>query len=35
VFVGRLRRKIGSNRILTERGLGYRLIDPKAEKIVE
>jgi len=34
VFVGRLRRKIGSNRILTERGLGYRLIDPKAEKIV-
>ncbi|MDP3735826.1 MAG: response regulator transcription factor [Hyphomonadaceae bacterium] len=35
VFVGRLRRKIGSNRILTERGLGYRLIDPKAEKIAE
>src|ERR1044071_1224456 len=35
VFVGRLRRKIGSNRILTERGLGYRLIDPKAEKITE
>ncbi|MEP7209537.1 MAG: response regulator transcription factor [Alphaproteobacteria bacterium] len=35
VFIGRLRRKIGSNRILTERGLGYRLIDPKAEKIVE
>jgi two-component system OmpR family response regulator len=35
VFVGRLRRKIGSNRILTERGLGYRLIDPKAEKIDE
>ncbi len=35
VFVGRLRRKIGSNRILTERGLGYRLIDPKAEKIVD
>lgn len=35
VFVGRLRRKIGSNRILTERGLGYRLIDPKTEKIVE
>jgi two-component system OmpR family response regulator len=35
VFVGRLRRKIGSNRILTERGLGYRLIDPKSEKIVE
>lgn len=35
VFVGRLRRKIGSNRILTERGLGYRLVDPKTEKIVE
>lgn len=35
VFVGRLRRKIGSSRILTERGLGYRLIDPKAEKIVD
>ncbi|MEZ6028149.1 MAG: response regulator transcription factor [Hyphomonadaceae bacterium] len=35
VFVGRLRRKIGSNRILTERGLGYRLIDPKVEKIAE
>jgi two-component system OmpR family response regulator len=35
VFIGRLRRKIGSHRILTERGLGYRLIDPKAEKIVE
>jgi two-component system, OmpR family, response regulator len=35
VFVGRLRRKIGSNRILTERGLGYRLIDPKTEKIVD
>ncbi len=35
VFVGRLRRKIGSNRILTERGLGYRLIDPIAEKIVD
>ena len=35
VFIGRLRRKIGSNRILTERGLGYRLIDPKAEKIAD
>jgi two-component system OmpR family response regulator len=35
VFIGRLRRKIGTHRILTERGLGYRLIDPKAEKIVE
>lgn len=28
VFIGILRRKIGSNRILTEKGLGYRLIDP-------
>ena len=28
VFVGILRRKIGSNRIITEKGLGYRLIDP-------
>lgn len=28
VFIGRLRRKIGSDRIATERGLGYRLIDP-------
>lgn len=35
VFIGRLRRKIGSNRILTERGLGYRLIDPKVEKITD
>jgi len=31
VFIGRLRRKIGSERIATERGLGYRLIDPAAE----
>ena len=35
VFVGRLRRKIGSNRILTERGLGYRLIDPAVEHVTE
>lgn len=35
VFVGRLRRKIGSNRILTERGLGYRLIDPAVEQVTE
>jgi two-component system OmpR family response regulator len=28
VFVGRLRKKIGSNRIETVRGLGYRLVDP-------
>lgn len=31
VFIGILRRKIGSNRIITEKGLGYRLIDPAAE----
>jgi two-component system, OmpR family, response regulator len=30
VFIGRLRRKIGQDRITTERGLGYRLIDPSA-----
>ena len=28
VFIGRLRRKIGQDRIQTERGLGYRLIVP-------
>ncbi len=28
VFIGRLRRKIGQDRIQTERGLGYRLVDP-------
>ena len=28
VFIGRLRRKIGPDRIQTERGLGYRLVDP-------
>ena len=31
VFIGILRRKIGSDRIITEKGLGYRLIDPAAE----
>lgn len=31
VFVGRLRRKIGSDRIQTERGLGYRLVTPDNE----
>ena len=30
VFIGILRRKIGSDRIITEKGLGYRLIDPAA-----
>jgi len=29
VFVGILRRKIGADRIVTEKGLGYRLIDPE------
>lgn len=29
VFVGRLRKKIGSSRIETVRGLGYRLVDPE------
>lgn len=32
VFIGILRRKVGSNRIITEKGLGYRLIDPAAEQ---
>jgi len=31
VFIGRLRKKIGSDRIQTERGLGYRLINPEAD----
>ncbi|WP_353255487.1 response regulator transcription factor [Hyphomonas sp.] len=31
VFIGRLRRKIGQDRIQTERGLGYRLIVPDDE----
>ena len=29
VFIARLRRKIGANRIETVRGLGYRLVDPR------
>ncbi|MAK62697.1 MAG: DNA-binding response regulator [Ponticaulis sp.] len=32
VFIGRLRKKIGSDRISTERGLGYRLINPEADE---
>ncbi|MCI4646429.1 MAG: response regulator transcription factor [Hyphomonadaceae bacterium] len=32
VFIGRLRKKIGSDRIETERGLGYRLVIPEAEQ---
>lgn len=32
VFIGILRRKIGANRIITEKGLGYRLIDPATEQ---
>jgi len=31
VFVGRLRKKIGTDRIETVRGLGYRLLDPESE----
>jgi two-component system OmpR family response regulator len=31
VFVGRLRKKIGTARIETVRGLGYRLLDPDSE----
>ncbi len=31
VFIGILRRKIGQDRIVTEKGLGYRLIDPAAQ----
>lgn len=34
VFIGRLRKKIGSERILTERGLGYRLVVPEDEETV-
>jgi two-component system OmpR family response regulator len=34
VFIGRLRRKIGNDRILTERGLGYRLVDPAEQQKV-
>lgn len=32
VFIGILRRKIGADRIITEKGLGYRLIDPAENK---
>ena len=32
VFVGRLRRKIGTDRIETVRGLGYRLVNPAQTK---
>jgi two-component system OmpR family response regulator len=33
VFVGRLRKKIGSDKIETVRGLGYRLVDPQAGRV--
>lgn len=33
VFVGRLRKKIGSDRIETVRGLGYRLVDPESGRM--
>ncbi len=32
VFVGRLRKKLGVDRIETVRGLGYRLVDPETTK---
>jgi two-component system, OmpR family, response regulator len=32
VFVGILRRKIGSERIVTEKGLGYRLVNPAEQQ---
>lgn len=32
VFIGRLRRKIGADRIETVRGLGYCLVDPDADE---
>ena len=32
VFIGRLRRKIGTDRIETVRGLGYRLVNPAETK---
>ena len=32
VFIGRLRKKIGADRIETERGLGYRLVVPDSEQ---
>ena len=35
VFVGRLRRKIGTERIETVRGLGYRLMDPDQDNSEE
>ncbi len=33
VFIGRLRKKIGSDRIQTERGLGYRLVNPESATV--
>ncbi|MBC7770641.1 MAG: response regulator transcription factor [Phycisphaerales bacterium] len=32
VFIGILRRKIGTDRIITEKGLGYRLVDPAEQQ---
>ncbi|HCK83562.1 MAG TPA: DNA-binding response regulator [Hyphomonadaceae bacterium] len=32
VFIGILRRKIGTERIVTEKGLGYRLVDPAEQQ---
>jgi two-component system OmpR family response regulator len=32
VFIGILRRKVGAERIITEKGLGYRLVDPAEQQ---
>jgi two-component system OmpR family response regulator len=32
VFIGILRRKLGADRIVTEKGLGYRLVDPAQQQ---
>lgn len=32
VFIGILRRKVGQDRIITEKGLGYRLVDPAEQQ---
>ena len=35
VFIGRVRKKIGPDRIETARGLGYRLLCPPGEAVAE
>ncbi len=32
VFIGILRRKVGAERLITEKGLGYRLVDPAEQQ---